>query len=105
MRRRKNDQVGDPRGPHNGRMTNWAGSVGSVNVVDETLKAPARYTAIDKRPVQGREEVSELDLVTDTQCDTRIHGGVDKPVSAYAAEDAAWWSRQLDREVPPRPVR
>jgi len=101
MRRRKNDQVGDPRGPHNGRMTNQAGSVGSVNVVHETLKTPARYTAIDKRPADGPVDVSELGLVTDTQCDTRIHGGVDKAVYAYAAEDAAWWSRQLDREIPP----
>jgi len=84
-----------------GRVTSQAGRVFSVNVVHELLEAPTRSTAIDKRPVDGAVEVSELGLVTDTQCDTRFHGGVDKAAYAYAAEDSAWWSQQLDREIPP----
>jgi len=82
-------------------MTNWTGSVVSVNVVHETLRGPSRYTAIDKRPVQGPVELGELGLVSDTQCDARFHGGVDKAVYAYAAEDSAWWAQQLDRDIPP----
>ncbi|MBA2698206.1 MAG: MOSC domain-containing protein [Nocardioidaceae bacterium] len=80
-------------------MTTPTGSVLSVNVVHTIPEAPARPTAIDKRQVVGAVEVSELGLVTDTQCDTRIHGGLDKAIYAYAAEDAAWWSERLDRDI------
>lgn len=58
-------------------------------------------TAIDKRPVEGRVPVGELGLAGDVQCDRRHHGGWDKAVYAYADEDAAWWSGELGREIPP----
>ncbi len=73
----------------------------AVNVVHELIRGPSRWTAIDKRPATGPVEVGELGLAGDTQCDTRWHGGPDKALYAYAAEDAAWWSEQLDREIPP----
>lgn len=100
-RLRKNDQVSGLPSADNGRMTSQPGRVLSVNVLHQVIDAPTRPTAIDKRPVEGAVEVSELGLVTDTQCDTRFHGGVDKAVYAYAAEDSVWWSQQLGREVPP----
>lgn len=37
----------------------------------------------------------------DTQCDTRHHGGPDKALYAYAAEDIDWWAAELDREILP----
>lgn len=73
----------------------------SVNVVHELIRGPTRWTAIDKRPVDGAVEVGELGLAGDRQCDTRYHGGPDKALYAYAAEDAEWWASELDRDIPP----
>jgi MOSC domain-containing protein YiiM len=78
-----------------------AARVVAVNVVHELVRGPTRWTAIDKRPVAGAVEVTELGLVGDRQCDTRYHGGPDKALYAYAAEDAAWWAEELGREIPP----
>jgi MOSC domain-containing protein YiiM len=58
-------------------------------------------TAIDKRPVTGRVRAGRSGLAGDTQCDTRHHGGPYQALYAYADEDAAWWSAQLGRPVPP----
>jgi MOSC domain-containing protein YiiM len=76
----------------------------AVNVV-HTL-SPSGYpehplSAIDKRPVPGRVAVHTLGVDGDRQLDTTNHGGVEQAVYAYASEDAAWWARELDREVPP----
>lgn len=72
-----------------------------VNVVWRLRQGAGRVTAIDKRPVNGPVEVRELGLDGDRQCDTRWHGGPDKAVYAYAEEDAAWWSAELGRPIPP----
>jgi MOSC domain-containing protein YiiM len=58
-------------------------------------------TAIDKRPVDGPVPLDELGLLADEQADRAGHGGVDQAVYAYAAEDAAFWAAELDREVRP----
>jgi MOSC domain-containing protein YiiM len=58
-------------------------------------------TAIDKRSVDGRIPVKGLGLSGDVQCDRKHHGGTGKAVYAYADEDAAWWSAELDREITP----
>jgi MOSC domain-containing protein YiiM len=73
----------------------------TVNVVHELIRGPVRWTAIDKRPVTGPVAVGELGLAGDKQCDRRFHGGLDKALYAYAAEDADWWSTELDRDIPP----
>ena len=57
-------------------------------------------TAIDKRPIFGRVAVNLNGLAGDEQADTKSHGGPDKAVYAYSSEDAAFWSRELAREVP-----
>jgi MOSC domain-containing protein YiiM len=49
-------------------------------------------TAIWKQPVAGRVEVRGVNVAGDDQADRRVHGGIDKAVYAYAAEDYAWWS-------------
>ncbi|HWH97339.1 MAG TPA: MOSC domain-containing protein [Pseudolysinimonas sp.] len=58
-------------------------------------------TAIDKRPVDGPVKVGKLGLYADVQASRQHHGGEDKAVYAYAAEDADWWAEQLGRDIPP----
>jgi MOSC domain-containing protein YiiM len=52
-------------------------------------------SAIWKVPVGGRVPVEGVNLQGDDQADRRVHGGTDKAVYAYAAEDYAWWSGEL----------
>jgi len=73
----------------------------TVNVVYAIRRGPTRLTAIDKRPVSGPVSVGELGLDGDRQCDTPNHGGPDKALYAYASEDSAWWTGELDRDIPP----
>lgn len=58
-------------------------------------------TAIDKRPVDGAVRVGKLGVRADVQASRKHHGGPDKAVYAYAAEDAAFWQEQLGRELAP----
>jgi MOSC domain-containing protein YiiM len=58
-------------------------------------------TAIWKRPVAGRIEVSGVNLAGDDQADRRVHGGVDKAVYAYAGEDLDWWTTDLGFPLEP----
>ncbi|WP_098465050.1 MOSC domain-containing protein [Isoptericola jiangsuensis] len=58
-------------------------------------------TAIDKRPVDGPVKAGTLGLYADVQADRANHGGADQAVYAYAAEDAAFFEPELDREVTP----
>ncbi|NOW00744.1 MOSC domain-containing protein [Isoptericola chiayiensis] len=58
-------------------------------------------TAIDKRPVAGRVRAGRYGLYADVQADRANHGGEDQAVYAYAAEDAAFFEPELDREVTP----
>jgi len=78
--------------------------LGSVNVVHALIPhrwEPDRQTAIDKRPIAGRAWVHPLGVKGDQQIDRRVHGGPDKALYAYSAEDASWWERELGRELPP----
>lgn len=72
----------------------------AVNVVARVAPGYFGTTAIDKRPVSGPVEVGELGLAGDRQL-SRIHGGRDKAVYAYATEDADWWAGELERDLPP----
>jgi MOSC domain-containing protein YiiM len=58
-------------------------------------------TAIGKRPVSGRVTTAGVNLTGDDQADRSVHGGPDRALYAYAAEDLDWWSAQLGRPVPP----
>ncbi|WP_309709138.1 MOSC domain-containing protein [Pseudolysinimonas sp.] len=58
-------------------------------------------TAIDKQAVDGVVTVGRIGLYGDIQADRKHHGGEEKAVYAYAAEDADWWSEQLGRDIPP----
>jgi MOSC domain-containing protein YiiM len=58
-------------------------------------------TAIFKHPVEGRVALRGVNLAGDDQADRVNHGGPDKAVYAYAAEDTAWWEGQLGRPLGP----
>ncbi len=79
-----------------------AGRVLSVNVGrPQQVDAGRRpvSTAIWKQPVQGRVGVRGVNLDGDEQADRSVHGGPDKAVYAYAAEEVAAWERDLGREL------
>lgn len=59
-------------------------------------------TASAKAPVDGPVAVHREHLEGDEQADLESHGGPDKAVYAYAAEDVAWWSAELGRAVDPQ---
>ena len=52
-------------------------------------------TAIFKEPVDGPVKASGVNLSGDDQADRRVHGGPDKAVYAYSAEDYEWWAAEL----------
>lgn len=79
----------------------------SVNVAGTQDVLRGRWTGrvgrsgIGKQPVDGPVTTGDDQLVGDTICDVKHHGGVDQAVYAYAAEDAAWWAGELGQEVGP----
>ena len=93
------------------RVTSLAAShsrmacVRSVNVGRPRQIAVRRgrplMSAIGKQPVAGRLRIAGDSVEGDAQADLRVHGGPDKAVYAYAAEDAAWWEAALGRELGP----
>jgi MOSC domain-containing protein YiiM len=79
------------------------GVVESVNVGtprEVRWRGQTVRTAIWKAPVAGRVAVRGVNVDGDEQGNPEVHGGVDKALYAYAAEDFEWWSGQLGREVP-----
>lgn len=51
--------------------------------------------------MEGPVAVRATHLEGDEQADLRHHGGSDKAVYAYAAEDLSWWSDELGRDLGP----
>jgi MOSC domain-containing protein YiiM len=83
-------------------MSARAGSaVGTVESVNVGAPRPvevgghAVLTAIWKSPVEGRVPLRGVNLHGDDQADRSVHGGPDKAVYAYAAEDTEWWEARL----------
>jgi MOSC domain-containing protein YiiM len=81
-----------------------AGVVVSVNV---GTPRGVRYrgntvpTAIWKDPVAGRVKVGGHKVEGDVQGNPQVHGGPDKAVYAYAAEDYEWWGSELGQDLGP----
>ena len=76
----------------------------SVNVGRPApLETPrgAVESAIAKAPVSGRVLVAGVNVAGDDQADRSVHGGQDRALYAYAAEDYAWWETQLERPLGP----
>lgn len=77
-------------------------SVGRPQLVDAGRRTAATVsTAIWKQPVSGRVAVRGVNLDGDDQADRSVHGGPDKAVYAYAAEEVAQWQAELGRELGP----
>lgn len=74
-------------------------NVGAVRTV--TLGERHVRTAIRKSPVLHRVRVEGVSVEGDDQADRSVHGGPDKAVYAYAAEDLGWWTDDLGRAVEP----
>jgi len=60
-------------------------------------------TAIWKSPVEGRVPLRGVNLGGDDQADRTVHGGPDKAVYAYAAEDIELWETELGVSLGPAP--
>ena len=74
----------------------------AVCIVEDLRRDPGYFgvTAIDKRAQAGRVKVTRYGLRGDVQADRKHHGGIDKALYAYSAEDAAFWEHELGRELP-----
>lgn len=87
-----------------GRVTTPIGTVVSVNVGEpRQVEWAGRSvtTAIWKRPTDRRVPIGHDNLAGDAQADLRVHGGPDKAVYAYAAEDYRWWEGELVSPLEP----
>jgi MOSC domain-containing protein YiiM len=83
-----------------------SGVVESVNVgAPQPVEVDGHsvLTAIWKHPVEGRVPVRGVNLRGDDQADRSVHGGPDKAVYAYAAEDGEWWTEELGRGLDDAP--
>jgi len=71
-------------------------------VVNDLRKDAGHFgvTAIDKRAATSAVKVTSFGLRGDVQVDRKHHGGLDKALYAYSAEDAAFWESELGRELP-----
>ena len=74
-------------------------NVGTVRTV--SYKREEITTGIFKMPVPGRIAVRGVNVEGDDQADRSVHGGPERAVYAYAAEDYAWWAAALGRVLPP----
>ncbi|HEX3542710.1 MAG TPA: MOSC domain-containing protein [Acidimicrobiales bacterium] len=74
-------------------------NVGAIREI--VFHGEVRTTGIWKSPVAGRVAVGATGLAGDRQADLTVHGGRDKAVYAYAAEDLDWWQRELGVAVAP----
>jgi MOSC domain-containing protein YiiM len=57
-------------------------------------------TGIDKRSVSGPIEFKNNGVAGDRIIDTKVHGGYDQAVYAYASEDAQWWEKEINEVIP-----
>ena len=57
-------------------------------------------TGCFKEPVTGPVEVRRDGVTEDHIGDRKRHGGPDQAIYLFSAEDAAWWSQRLQRDVP-----
>src|SRR3970282_321182 len=83
-------------------MATTAGKVLSVNigtVREFEYSGRPDKSAIWKLPAVGRIAARGVTLAGDDQADRKAHGGPDKAVYAYAAEDLRWWEQEIGRSL------
>src|SRR5579862_503137 len=57
-------------------------------------------TGFFKDPIEGPIFVSRTNLTGDGQADLKHHGGIDKAVLAYSADNYPKWAADIHRELP-----
>lgn len=62
---------------------------------------PLKSSGIYKEPVTDAVKISALGLENDVIVSVKHHGGPDQAAYLYTLEDYAWWSAQLERDLPP----
>jgi MOSC domain-containing protein YiiM len=67
----------------------------------ERSNGTVETSGIWKEPVGGRVAVRGVNIDGDDQADRSVHGGPDRAVYAYAAEDIEWWEGELGRKLGP----
>ena len=60
-----------------------------------------KFTGIYKEPTFQPIHIDKLGLEGDVQVDKKHHGGPDQAVYLYSAEDYAWFSKELGKELQP----
>lgn len=78
------------------------GTVASLNVGEPRevrVNGHIITTAIWKSSVEGRVPLRGVNFRGDDQADRTVHGGPDKAVYAYAAEDTDWWTAELGEDL------
>lgn len=73
----------------------------NVGVPRETEWATIGRTSIDKSAVEGPVHVRALGIEGDQVSNRKYHGGLDKAVYAFAAEDLQLWAERLGEPVAP----
>lgn len=58
-------------------------------------------SGIDKQPLADGALVNADGIQSDQIADTRYHGGPDQAVYVYSVQDYAWWSTELEVDLPP----
>ena len=66
-----------------------------------SIGSKERQTGIFKTPVTDPVEVDNFGLKEDVQVAKKHHGGPDQALYLYSAEDYAWFSEQLGRDLAP----
>lgn len=72
-------------------------NIGAVREVEHNGRLVE--TGIFKRPTTQTQRVEGVHIGSDVQADTQAHGGYDKAIYAYAAEDYNWWTDELGQDL------
>lgn len=74
----------------------------SVNIGrPQPVPGKSAKTGIYKTPVEGDVAITREGVAGDAVMDSRHHGGRDQAVYLYFADDYAWWSKELGRDIAP----
>lgn len=74
----------------------------SVNIGrPQPVPGKSAKTGIYKTPVEGDVAITREGVAGDAVMDSRHHGGRDQAVYLYFADDYAWWTKELGRDIAP----
>jgi MOSC domain-containing protein YiiM len=79
-------------------MTLLAISLASPRTIE--YRGKSEQTGIFKSPVHTPVHVTTMGLAGDVQIDRENHGGEDKAVYVYSADNYRWWEKELGRSLP-----